>query len=195
MRRSAAALLGVALLPALALAQVYRWEDQRGTVHYSNTPEREPEAPRASPPLPSSPVKIGEMSPAPVSPSVAITRIPYTPGVPILVKATIGGAGSLMLILDTGADRTMVAPEALWKLGISTVDAPRVEVRGVTGSSQGQVIQVASLEVGAARAGPLWIIAHDAELKKADGLLGRDFLEHFKVTIDSRERLVTLVPK
>jgi Aspartyl protease/Domain of unknown function (DUF4124) len=195
MRRSAAALLGVALLPALAVAQVYRWEDQRGTVHYSNTPERETEPPPASPPLPSAPVKIGEMPSAPVSPSVAITRIPYTPGVPIMVKATIGGLGPLMLILDTGADRTMVAPEALWKLGISTADAPRVEVRGVTGSSQGQVIQVASLEIGAAKAGPLWILAHDAELKKADGLLGRDFLEHFKLTIDSRERLVTLVPK
>ena len=89
----------------------------------------------------------------------------------------------------------MIAPEALAKLGISTADAPRVEVRGVTGASHGHVVQVASLEVGEAKVGPLWIIAHDADLKKADGLLGRDFLEHFKVTIDSRERVVTIVPR
>src|SRR6266704_1313141 len=109
-RGAAAALLGVALVPALALAQVYRWEDQRGTVHYTNTPDRVPDPQRARPvppPLPTAPVKIGEMPPAAVSPSVAITRIPYTPGVPILVRASIGGAGALTLILDTGADRTM----------------------------------------------------------------------------------------
>jgi len=42
---------------------------------------------------------------------------------------------------------------------------------------------------------PLIIIAHDADLKQADGLLGRDFLDQFKVTIDSNERVVTLAPK
>jgi hypothetical protein len=192
--RAAAALLGVALLaPALAAAQVYRWEDQRGTVFFSNSPERIPGVHRSrlAPPT-AAPLAPG---PTPTAPTAAITRIPYTPGIPILVSASIGGAGPLTLILDTGADRTMVAPEALGRLGIATADAPRVEVRGVTGSSQGNVVQVASLEVGTAKAGPLWIIAHDADLKKADGLLGRDFLEHFTVTIDSRERLVTLTPK
>ena len=53
---------------------------------------------------------------------------------------------------------------------------------------------VNSVEVDEARVGPLLIIAHDADLKAADGLLGRDFLAHFNVTIDSRERVVTLAP-
>jgi hypothetical protein len=50
------------------------------------------------------------------------------------------------------------------------------------------------VEVGEARVGPILIIAHDADLKAADGLLGRDFLAHFNVTIDSKERVVTLAP-
>jgi hypothetical protein len=50
------------------------------------------------------------------------------------------------------------------------------------------------VEVGEARVGPLLIIAHDGGLKTADGLLGRDFLAHFNVTIDARERVVTLAP-
>src|SRR5262249_54083408 len=117
------------------------------------------------------------------------------PGDAIMVSARLGGAGPLTLILDTGADRTIVAPQALSRLGISTSGAPRAEIRGVTGSSLGDVVEVGSIEVGLARVGPLKIIAHDADLKKADGLLGRDFLEHFTVTIDSKERVVTLVPK
>ena len=56
-------------------------------------------------------------------------------------------------------------------------------------------MQVTSLEVGEAKAGPLLIIAHDADLKQADGLLGRDFLERFTVTMDAKEGVVTLAPK
>ena len=98
-------------------------------------------------------------------------------------------------MLDTGADRTMVAPRVLWRLGISTADTPQAEIRGVTGIGYGNAVYVSSVEVGEARVGPLRIIAHDADLTRADGLLGRDFLEHFTVTIDARERMVTLVPR
>ncbi len=200
MRAGAAAGLGIVLLlPAVGLAQVYRWEDQRGTLHYTNTPETIPESYRSQvgplPPAPVSAAKAEVVAPPALARPVAITRIPYTPGDPIFVSARIGGTGPLTLILDTGADRTMVAPQALWKLGISTANAPRAEIRGVTGTGHGDVVPVASLEVGEARVGSLRIIAHDADLKKADGLLGRDFLDHFTVTIDSRERVVTLVPK
>ena len=200
MRAGAVAGLGIVLLlPALALAQVYRWQDQRGTLYYTNTPERVPEShrPQADPltPPPVSPVDADPAVPAALARSATITRIPFAPGDPILVGARIDGTGPLVLILDTGADRTMITPQALSRLGISTVNAPRAEVRGVTGTSQGDVVLVPSLEVGDAKVGPLRIIALDADLKKADGLLGRDFLEHFTVTIDSRARMVTLVPK
>jgi len=192
-----AGLLALLVLPALGLAQVYRWEDPGGTVYYTNTPDRLPESYRLQvepvPPAPSAPA--GPIAFSPLAPPAAITRLPYTPGEAITVSARVAGVGPLTLILDTGADRTIVAPQALWKLGISTAGAPRAEIRGVTGSSQGEVVEVGSVEVGLAKVGPLRIIAHDADLKKADGLLGRDFLEHFTVTIDSKERVVTLVPK
>jgi hypothetical protein len=53
---------------------------------------------------------------------------------------------------------------------------------------------VESLEVGNARAGPLSIVAHDSGLPQAEGLLGRDFLSRFSVTIDPRASVVTLEP-
>ena len=194
MRLGAAVGLGIVLLlPALGWAQVYRWEDE-GTLHFTNTFDRIPEPHRSQlgPPPPVSANRADELAPAL---SETITRIPYTPGSPIFVSAHIGGAGPVTLILDTGADRTMVSPEALGRLGIATTDAPLAQIRGVTGMGQGSVVQVASVEVGQARVGPLRIIAHDAELRKADGLLGRDFLEHFTVTIDSKGQQVTLTPK
>jgi hypothetical protein len=50
------------------------------------------------------------------------------------------------------------------------------------------------VEVEEAKVGPLLIIVHEANLKGADGLLGRDFLANFNVTIDSKECVVTLAP-
>jgi hypothetical protein len=181
----------VALVPGQALAQMYQWEDEQGTVHYTNELQSVPEPFRSRARfVPASP-----MAPPAVAPAQGITRIPFTPGSPILVNARINGAGPVTLILDTGADRTMLTPMALWRLGISTAGAPPAEIKGATGTARGALVQVASVEVGDARAGPLLIIAHDADLRQAEGLLGRDFLEQFTVTIDANERVVTLAPR
>jgi hypothetical protein len=197
------------LLPSAGRAQMFSWEDEEGTVHFTNAPDRVPELHRS---------QVGPLPPA-VSPDDArtpegaraedaqgdaptpmvqgaLTRIPFSPGAPIIVSARISDAAApISLILDTGADRTMVAPRALWRLGISTLNAPRATIRGVTGSGHGDVVHVTSVQVGDARVGPLPIVAHDADLTQAEGLLGRDFLEHFTVTIDAREQVVTLAPK
>jgi hypothetical protein len=44
--------------------------------------------------------------------------------------------------------------------------------------------------------GPLRVISHDAQLGGgAVGLLGQDFLNHFRVTIDNARGVVELAPK
>jgi hypothetical protein len=183
------------LLPGLALGDIYYWMDDQGTQHYTTRLESIPEPYRSKAiplPLPTSPPVPPEITPRP-SPK-GLTKIPFTPGSPVLVSAKINGGGPITLILDTGADRTMVAPSALSRLGISFENALRGVVRGVTGASYVEAVWVNSVEIEEARVGPLLIIAHDADLKGAEGLLGRDFLANFNVTIDSKERVVTLAP-
>jgi hypothetical protein len=183
------------LLPGLASADIYYWVDDQGTQHYTTRLESIPEPYRSKAellPLPTSPPAPLELERGPLP--KGLTRIPFTPGLPVLVGVKINGAGPITLILDTGADRTMVAPEALQRLGISTGNGPRGILKGVTGSSYVDAVWVNTVEVGEARVGPLLIIAYDGDLKNADGLLGRDFLAHFNVTIDSKERIVTLAP-
>jgi hypothetical protein len=183
------------LLPGLALGDIYYWMDDQGTQHYTTRLESIPEPYRSKAiplPLPTSPPVPPEITPRP-SPK-GLTKIPFTPGSPVLVSVKINGGGPITLILDTGADRTMVAPSALSRLGISFENALRGVVRGVTGASYAEAVWVNSVEIEEARVGPLLIIAHDADLKGAEGLLGRDFLANFNVTIDSKERVVTLAP-
>jgi hypothetical protein len=167
-----------------AAAQVYHWVDADGTVHYSTGLDSVPEAYR-----PSARLLSGASGPA------AVTRISFTPGTSIRVSALIDGRGPVTLILDTGADRTMVSPAALARLGITTPGTSRTRLRGVTGSSSADLVWVSAVAVGDAVVGPLTLVAHDAGLPQADGLLGRDFLGLFTVTIDTRAGFVTLAPE
>lgn len=182
------------LIPGVALAEIYYWVDDQGTQYYTTSLESIPERYRSNAQLlslPTSPPAPPELQSSPLQ--KGFIKIPFSPGSPVLVSAKINGAGPITLILDTGADRTLVRLSALRKLGISNENTTRVVLKGVTGESDVDAVWVNSVEVGEARVGPLLIIAHDADLKGADGLLGRDFLANFNVTIDSKERVVTLV--
>jgi len=183
------------LLPGLALADIYYWMDDQGTQYYTTRLESIPEPYRSKAialPLPTSPPVPPEITPR--SSPKGVAKISFTPGKPVLVNARINGAGPITLILDTGSDRTLVSPSALQRLGISTENAPRAVIKGVTGMSYAEAVWVNSVEIEEAKVGPLLIIAHDADLKGAEGLLGRDFLANFNVTIDAKERIVTLAP-
>jgi hypothetical protein len=183
------------LIPGLASAEIYYWVDERGTQYYTTRLESIPEPYRSNAQLlslPTSPPAPPELQSSPSQ--KGFTKISFTPGFPVLINAKINGVGPITLILDTGADRTLVRSSALLKLGISMENAPRAVVKGVTGMSYVDALWVNSVEVGEAKAGPLLILVLDADLKGADGLLGRDFLANFNVTIDSKERVVTLAP-
>lgn len=195
---TAVAVLVLTLVVATsAHAQLYRWTDENGETHFGQGPESVPERYRKGarsvgavdpPPAPSGPVES--------TVSEGVTRIAFAPGRPIIVMARINGRGMVPLVLDTGADRTTISPAALIGLGVSYRDAPKIEIRGVTGAASAYIVSLESLQVGGARVGPLHVASHDAQLRQgAQGLLGRDFLNHFRVTIDSARGIVELTPR
>jgi hypothetical protein len=198
-------LLSGALTPVSA--QIYRWTDERGEVRYSQGIHSIPPQFRAGAVMMSTPSQPAAPTPAAPEPPAASgapagttpaggARIPFTPGQPIMVNARINGGGSTQLLLDTGAQGTVISPTALAALGISYRNAVRGSIKGVTGNADVLAVRIESIEVEGARFGPLVVVAHDAGLGSGrDGLLGRDFLDNFIVTIDSANRVVTLSPK
>jgi predicted aspartyl protease len=192
-----AALLLTLTLALAAHAQLYRWTDDKGETHFGQGMESVPERYRSR----ARAVGSVDPPPAPSGPAAAtvtegVTRIRFAPGHPIMVTAKINGRAPVRLVLDTGATRTTISPAALIGLGVTYRDAPKVEIRGVTGTASAYLVGLESLEVGGARVGPLRVLSHDPQIGRGtEGLLGQDFLNHFRVTIDNARGVVELAPK
>jgi predicted aspartyl protease len=188
----------VAFIPLPLHAQAYRWVDGSGVPHYVEGLDAVPERYRAN----ATPLRLRN-KPAPPAESDTARRTPaggtvvhYSPGQHIMVEVRINGVASARLILDTGADHTLISPRALAAAGVSlsrTVATGRIV--GVTGSDRLPYVMVDSLEIGDVRVGRLAVGAYDVAEAAGDGLLGRDVLDRFNVAIDAAQGRVTLSPK
>jgi hypothetical protein len=183
------------LIPVAGMSEMYYWIDDGGIENYSGNIEGIPEGYRSKaqrlslPPVPTAPPELMGNSP-----NNGPTRVPFSPGSSVLVQARINGIGPIPLLLDTGADHTIISPSVLKRLSLSVENTPSVTLKSVTGTAFANLVWVDFIEIGEARVGPLLIAVYPAGLKGAEGLLGRDFLFKFNMTIDSKERVVTLIP-
>jgi hypothetical protein len=182
-----------------AAADIYKWTDDSGHSHYVESIDSVPEQYRGRAValgLRNAPASPTETAAAGGQGSSGGTTIRYTPGERIMVDARVNGSHSVRLLLDTGADRTLIAPRALVAAGVSLVrGGVKGSILGVTGRAEVQGVKIESLEVGEARVAPLLVVSYDMNQAGSDGLLGRDFLERFDVAIDSSRGVVTMSPR
>jgi predicted aspartyl protease len=190
----------VAALPQPARAEIYRYVDERGQNSYVEGLENVPPRYRAV----AVPMGYRNMPAPPASKETAAAAGPsgtalikYKPGQRIMVDVKINGGFNTQLLLDTGADRTMISPRVLTAAGIPiTKPVATGQITGVTGTDKINYVVVDSLEVGEAKVGKMPVGAYElAGTGTGDGLLGRDFLDQFKMTVDAAKGEVTLAPK
>jgi hypothetical protein len=203
MKGRAALTLTLTLFTTPATAEIVKYTDDNGINHYVEGIQSVPQQYRArAVPLglsndgTAAPPRGGVLETAgPTSPVKGGATITYSPGQRIMVNATINGSASAQLLLDTGADRTMINPRVLAAAGVSLArPVGSATVSGVGGSQQMQFVTINSLDVAGATVGRLTVAAHAID-GAGDGLLGRDFLDQFSVNIDSAKGVVTLTPK
>jgi Aspartyl protease/Domain of unknown function (DUF4124) len=191
--------LVLVVLPTSLHAEIYRYTDDRGQNHYVDGLEKVPERHRGSAvPLGmrNAPTPTTTGATAPAKPA-GTTVIKYTPGQRIIVDVKINGGFSAQLLLDTGADRTLISPRTLQAAGVPiTRPVGTGTITGATGTDRINYVVVDSLEVGEARVGRMPVGSYElAGTGSGDGLLGRDFLDQFKITFDAGKGEVHLGPK
>jgi hypothetical protein len=188
----------LSLLVALALAspaaaELYQWTDGDGVRHYTSDPSTIPERYRdaardiGSPRTREAPAGDTRRE----SPAGLLT---FQSGAPVVAPVLVNGV-ALRLMIDTGADRTMVSPAAAARTGLPIDGSRQVRVLGVTGSAMAGEMLVSHMEVAGTRVGPLRVIVLDTPATGLDGLLGRDVLDAFTLTLDGNAGRATLTPR
>jgi clan AA aspartic protease (TIGR02281 family) len=205
---AAIAIAAAVATPAPAMAQSYRWTDERGAPHYTDDPSTIPpayretqrivgEPDRRRPP----PVEEGDAEGAYyAAPRTAtpppVYRAPLKgEGLSYYVDADFGGGVTTPLLLDTGATITIVSPEIGRRMGFADLSRlPKMPVNTAGGVSTIYLIKIASLKVGEA-------VVHDVEGgisesmgERMTGLLGGSFLNEFVYQIDGPGGVLTLSP-
>jgi hypothetical protein len=180
-RRVVAVLALAATLASVgdAAAQVYHWTDDERVDHYSSDRHRVPDRYRARMRVIEAPTP-GVETGAGGDPGAML----FTSGSPILADAHVNGV-PLALLVDTGAERTVISAAALERAGFAVAAGRAVRIVGVTGAADAREVVVLRLDVAGAQIGPMAVFAHDVPGLRADGLLGRDVLDHFVLTIDA----------
>lgn len=108
------------------------------------------------------------------------------------VPVTIAGAGPYRFIIDTGAERTVIARELAQELRLAR--GRDVRITAMTGSSNVGTVVIPSIEVSPLGGARIEAPALDARNLGASGLLGIDTLQGHAVAIDFDRQQMAVVP-
>jgi clan AA aspartic protease (TIGR02281 family) len=103
----------------------------------------------------------------------------------IRTEAVIDGGRALPFIVDTGATYTTIPSEMAQALGYDLSRAPQINVATAGGALSVPLIQVQSVSVGGYSVRNLEVCVIPSGLGPDFGLLGLNFLRHFKYSMDS----------
>ena len=178
-----------------ASAEVYHWVDRDGVVYYTTDPNRIPEEYRDQVRVTRSERPDGD-APAGDKPAAGKSgaqsgSLTYTSGAPIRAEAHLNGV-QLTLVLDTGASRTVISSAAFARTGLVVESRRQVRLVGVAGTVEAPEVMIQRLDVAGAQVGPLPVVVYDVPGVTADGLLGRDVLDQFTLTVDPVRGRATL---
>ena len=115
-------------------------------------------------------------------------------GAGFVVSATLNRIHPVRLLIDTGATLTMMRPETLRRAGVATDIAGRsVRFDTASGSLSAPVVRIDTLSLDNLAVSDLDIgVITLPNLTGVDGLLGMNYLRHFRFTVSQRDGTLSL---
>jgi clan AA aspartic protease (TIGR02281 family) len=141
-----------------------------------------------------------QQSPTPQKPARADAgSIPFKrSGQQMVVEATLNRTVKANFLVDTGAGLTMIPSATAKELGIVLhAKLPTVPIQTVANVIHVPLVVLDSVEIGGMEVRDVTVAVHDIpifdpHLPGSPGLLGRNFLGHFRVEIDLKEGFLRL---
>jgi clan AA aspartic protease (TIGR02281 family) len=182
----------VSITPPAISGEMYRWVDEQGRVHLTDTPPKSKGALQEFKVYqPSVPGQAPEPSGPPVAGPARVKMTPTKPGGTVVIDAILNRRVTVPMLLDTGADFTVLTKQVARDLRLSSLDhLPTQAFKTAGGSVRFPIATLQSLRVGTAEARDVEV-AIDIDGHMPMGLLGMTFLRHFKVTVDHQRGQVT----
>jgi clan AA aspartic protease (TIGR02281 family) len=174
-------------------ADILRWVDEQGVVHFTDSEKNIPEKFRAK----ATRIKASGPPPPAASP-LTVTSVPFQKrGELMTVQATLNEKTAANFIVDTGASYTTISQATARQLDIDLEkDYPILHFQTANGVIQAPLVSLQSIEVGGLKLKDISVAVHDVFPDPAvTGLLGLNFLSQFRVDIDSKNSLLNLERK
>lgn len=108
----------------------------------------------------------------------------------LTIPVTINGHGPFHFVIDTGADRTVIANDIATQLGL--MRGADITVQGVVQSIDSRVVAVNDLSFGGITRRKLSLPVLPRKYMGADGYLGLDVVDGARVTLDFRNRMLDI---
>ncbi len=111
---------------------------------------------------------------------------------PVLMRHRF--AAQPVMALDTGARTSVIEPEVARALGFEQGEIePAITVFGATGGAPGALLRVPSVSVLGLGVRNVRVICYKLHPRFGlQGILGLNFLRHFRIVIDNESEIVTL---
>ena len=190
-----AALITVLLitgLPDAVRADIFRWTDGTGTLHYTSSLDNVPSAYR------SRVETIATLQPSEARPDLPeehIINFMKAHDSIILVDVLLNDEVKARMVLDTGASLVVISGDLARRLRQDSSNASgTIKLQTAGGEIEGQAAVIDRIELGSAvREKVRAVINRQPQVFKGfDGLLGSSFLDGYKVTIDYQQNKIHL---
>lgn len=183
-------------VPSLS-ADILRWVDDKGVVHFTDNLHNIPEKYRAGVTrIKTRETPRGQEPPIPTSPDKA--SVPFQKrGEVVIVQATVNEKAAAKFVVDTGASYTMISQVTAKELEIDLEKKlPMIPFQTANGVIQAPLVRLDSIEVGGMQVKDLTAAVYDIfPDPNISGLLGLNFLSNFRMDIDTKNGVLHLEKK
>lgn len=175
-------------------ADILRWVDEKGIVHFTDNMHNIPEKFREN--VTRIRARETPLSPEAQKPiSFDKASVPFQRrGTVVIVPATINEKATARFVVDTGASYTMISQATAKELDIDLErKLPTISFQTANGIIQAPLVTLSSIDVGGLQVKDLTAAVHDVFPDPGvSGLLGLNFLSNFRMDIDTKTGVLHL---